>query len=226
MTWYNGEITKMKFLNYINENKYLEIIKLVHSRKKALALEKMIEILEKDCRPFLNEWKRLGINDFLYSGRVDYKTFTKKTIRKDRQPLNTPEAIHQIIDNWFNKKFGVKARSNSMFCSFDMDMIETYGYEHFVFPIGQYKVISSADVGDLFIDLHKYVDNKGKGSIDRYFLDRKLIELKDIVYEFLKNAKYKEGLQRHNNEIMLICKDVYLMGWNDFYEKELLKHFK
>jgi len=182
----------MRLKQYLNEETYTEII----------------ETIEKDCKPFIRDWKKLNVNEWLYSGRRGVSgDIIKKKVRVDRKPLGTPSDIHKTMDDWFYKKFKVRSRSNAVFCTFDKLPTGYYGDTFLIFPIGKYKAVSSKHVFDLFTFI---MDMR---SSEWSWLNKKLDKL-----------KYTDKLTYHDNEIMVTCKEYYMV--DDKFEMELTKHFK
>lgn len=133
-------------------------------------LEKLIE---DNCAFFLSESKR---NGFLIRGmkkldgassRATVKSFAfpgededeqgfiwERTVRHDRRPADTEPESHKLLDDWFNKEFGVRARSTTLFCVGDTKLgradIKQYGDLYIILPIGEFKYIWSPKVQDLF----------------------------------------------------------------------------
>jgi hypothetical protein len=71
--------------------------------------------LESDCQPYLKSHK----NKFLLRGIIDNKlygkTLVRKTVRTDRNPMNTHHLIQDLIDDIFEEKFSVRPRSSGLF---------------------------------------------------------------------------------------------------------------
>jgi len=105
--------------------------------------------------PYLKDIKYDKQSDHrLLSGRYfNNAVFFEKTIRSDRDPKDTPSWLHRKLDKMFNKKFGIKARSNSLFCTGSAGQAQGYGDIFVIFPKGPYKIIWSDEVPDLFIDI-------------------------------------------------------------------------
>jgi len=132
------------FADYLNE--------------KITDTEEIIYLIKKDCKPFLKDWQTKYNKKFLFSARKNKTVdFAKNRVRKDRVPRDTPVEAHNWLDNYFKKKFGIKFRSNSLFCSFDRDTISTYGMLYYIFPIGNYKMLSSS----LIVDAYSSLDDIG-----------------------------------------------------------------
>jgi hypothetical protein len=190
----------MKFKTYLNEESSEEIKSLI----------------EKDCQPFLKNWDNLGIG-LLYTGRKVYiSAISKSQVRKDRKPKDMPEETHKIIDNWFYKKFGVRSRSNAVFATFNEYNTYQYGDLFMIFPIDNYIVISSDKVKDLWL-YFKRKENWILNPDD--FNDKK--KYKEDMWSILNDLEYKKGFPRHRNELMITCKEYYLVNYE--YEPELLK---
>lgn len=202
----------MRFYNYLTEEKPEIIIKSI----------------EDKCQPFLKDWNG---NFFLYSGRRKINDFTIKKIRKNRKPSDTPLEVHNLIDDWFYKNFGVRARSNSIFCIYNKSQ-EFYGTPHIVFPIGKYTSLYSYDIVDLYNQLEGwYQDIYGYDQMLKYFYPKLSKEKRDefneeILYRLNNNIKYKKGLPKYKieNEIMVVADSCFLVSTR--YESELMKHFK
>ena len=174
----------MQFKKYLNEQK----------------AEEIYEIIKKDCKPYLNLLKSINFNNYLYSGRrIPEYVFTKKKIRKGRKPKDTPQEIHEWLDNWFYKKFGIKARSNTLFCTSDFGFASNYGIVHYVFPIGKFEMIWSYKHKDIYN--RAYMD-RGLERYIEYFED-------NFADTYIKGNERKALGTGH--EIMLSCKEYYLM---------------
>jgi len=195
----------LRFKNYLNEE--------VDPR--------LIPTLEEDCKPFIKDLMSIRGKNMLYTGRSDYsrEDFKLKKVRKERDPVDTPKLIHNWVDDWFYKKFGVRARSNSLFASFNYRQANSYGVEAYIaFPVGQYKAISSHKVDDLF---EVIITAKGDFDPGAYKLDTntwleelpldKQTEFKEHIYSKLDDANYQNKLVFHQNEYMIVCDEYYIV---------------
>lgn len=188
------------------------------------------DTIERDCKPFIKDWQKLRTMKWLMSGRdVSVSDIMKQSVRKNRVPLSTPEEIHQMLDSWFKNKFGVKSRSNAVFCSFNPNLVDNYGTLYLIFPIGKYKVVSSPAIIDIYEDIQEiaysisdigYLHAK---EWDDFIKGHKEALFKQIT-QLLNKSNYTDKLIFHNNEIMLTCKDYYIV--NAKYNGMLLDHFR
>lgn len=169
-----------KFYNYLNEKSILDNFDM--------------ENFKNDCYPYLKELKKGGYH-FLYSGRRSNEVMFKKSVRKDRRPLNTPLKIHKMLDEQFKSKFGVKPRSNSIFAHLESVRTHFYGNTFYIFPTGnKYSLIWNEDINDLFIylDIHinRAISKKGKKTFGQ--------RLSDLIWNFQDNdiLRYNENTDR------------------------------
>jgi len=163
--------------------------------------EEILDIIEKDCKPFLADWRKLKTDKFILSGRSDVVYFKKKQVRKNRKPMDTPLNMHLLMDDWFYEKFGIRSRSNAVFCSFDETTASVYGYAFLIFPIGKYKAVSSKIIEDLFNAISAI---RRKGHKEEKALGKELTKTLNI-------GNYTDKLTYHENEIMVTCKEYYVI---------------
>lgn len=111
-------------------------------------LDKMIEKIKTECSEFISKTTQ---RDSLYRGMEEEDNFISyHSIRTDRKPRNTPKAVHDVIDSYFEKRFNLKYRSSSVFCSQTLSSVRVYGKPYFVFPVNGYKICASNIVRDLW----------------------------------------------------------------------------
>jgi hypothetical protein len=121
-----------------------------------------------------------------------------------RLPKNLHVHIHEVADNWFQKKFGIRARSQTIFCTPDKDQAEEYGkaYKVTVPQSLDYKLIFSIDVRDLIAI---------EGDICDVYCDEEIIDwLEDKSYEVVTN--FLDLPIGFCGEVMLYCKQYEVSG--------------
>jgi hypothetical protein len=191
----------MKFKEYLNENQSKEEIK---------------SILEKDCKPFLKNWDVLGVGLFYTGRREKISSIINKKVRKNRAPRDNPKEIHELLDDWFYKKFGVRSRSNVVFATRNAGVALDYGPPYLIFPIGNYISVSSDKIEDLYNEIREIFFDLFKHQLNDYRLNslsnEDMERFKDKIIDMLKSSNYKKGLQRHINEQMITCKEYYLVN--------------
>ena len=166
-------------------------------------------LLQKDCKPYIKQIK----NDLLYRG--SYKSnpgIVKVTPRKDRRPMSIHPKVQEILDNFFNKKFGWKPRSTGVFCTGDFSQAGQYGTAAYSFwPIGPFKFLWHPEVSDLFESLWDIQNSWG------YWIDNPQI-LENFVKGY-SDKNFQKAIQS-KHEIMVSCKKYYLVL--DGYDGELI----
>ncbi|MFW5795192.1 MAG: hypothetical protein ACOCV1_06875 [Bacillota bacterium] len=115
-----------KFYRYINEES---------------EISKFLDNIGKKCKPFLKDFTDDIPSKFLLSGRKKPGKLFKGKVRKDREPRDTPKKYHEYADKLFYEKFGIKARSSTLFCASHPGMVKIYGNPFIIFPIGKYSLI-------------------------------------------------------------------------------------
>lgn len=203
-----------KFNNYIKKDEFIGLL--------------------KDSSKFIKDWKKTNTNNFLYSGRKVLVPYFERKVRKDRVPLSTPLEIHKILDNRFQKEFGIKARSNSVFCVSDLDTAIDYGSVYYIFPKGKYEIIWSDQIDDLYTNLDDWIRYNEPDFKDFPFL----IKLNSSIpehqkyYDYLKNDFPIKKLYTKGNlksalnsgyEIMLNCNEYVGIKWPNKELESFLK---
>lgn len=193
-------------------------------------LAQFIEQVKKDCKPFLAEKPK---HMALYRGMKGKPTFVyNKQIRKDRTPSDTIPYIHDLVDEYFYKKFHVKARSQSMFCTGSYSEARGYGFVYSVFPIGNFECIWSPNVEDLY----RLIQSALAVNFSEYMADypfnansvpkNVLKEMNDKVTEVLDGAHYIMGRLgdaiRSNNEVMIVADSYHAVDESVIRSVDLL----
>lgn len=90
-----------------------------------------------------------------YRGFSEYfSNGTQKNVFRNtpRCPTNTNKFVHEVADDWFNKNFGVFARSKTVLCSSDFAQAAKYKSENgsiaTINPKGDFRIIYSESVVD------------------------------------------------------------------------------
>ena len=116
--------------------------------------------LWKECQPFLKEMKKIGGSrvPLIYRGTHnpigDFKNIKP---RKDREPKDMPQELHDELVSLFHQKFKWGTRSEGVFVSGSRGQAGNYGPTYLFFPVGKYKFIWSPKIEDLY----SYFDGSG-----------------------------------------------------------------
>ncbi len=132
-----------------------------------------------------------------FVGSVEFGLNKNENLTRPRIPKDSNCFVHEIADQWFYDKFGIKARSETIFCTPNCHQAAEYGeaYEITIPDTVGYQLVYSAKVDD-FIEIQDDVDNlKSKEKIISWLESRDYV----VVSSFDKlPVKFK-------GEIMLYC---------------------
>jgi hypothetical protein len=140
----------MKFKQYLTEETY--------------TVKTALEMIYTHSTPFIKDLLKDGFNnkrydELLYSGRHESRDMFVGAVRKNRRPVDTSQYQHELFDRLFYKKFGIKGRSQALFCTGNAGVARNYasgGSAYMIFPVGKYKFLWSHEVTDLY--KNPYVD--------------------------------------------------------------------
>jgi hypothetical protein len=205
------------------------------------SFDKIVELLERDCKPFLD-----ATSDVIFRGsRPSYKEeiddldIYKKTVRTDRKSLDTNSEISNMFDDIFEKKFGVRPRSCGVFTTKNYQTTSAYGMRYIFVPIGEYKYYWNPSFDDLFTKINtenwykefskpdtiKAPEPHKPGLIRRFynFITNKYLqeEVHSSMKKLVDGYKNTDLEINTHQEIMFICKEYYLLdsAWLDQYKQ-------
>lgn len=185
-----------------------------------------IKTVFKDCQPYLKELRKNRADHFFYRGtRKRGDTIIEIKPRQDRQPKDTPPEIQDYIDDYFQKKFKWRPRSQGVFTSYRTTEASSYGDLHMFFPKGKYDYIFSPEVQDLwgYIDdngLIQYIENEP----DFYYNDYEDEWLDKYGEESGNGSWYYEGQDTGESDIddaMMVVADNEGIEPEEVNENEL-----
>ncbi len=149
----------MRLHNYINEEKDYKSISY--------------KILS-DCKQYFDLVRKENVdNIFLYRGTYkNVKSYKKIKTRKNRIPTDMCKNLQFLLDNYFKKYFGIKARSETVFCSPSEKSISKYGNIYIIIPIGKFDYIWSKNI----IDLYSYLTSSYSLEYDTICYDESMVK--------------------------------------------------
>ena len=203
-----------------------------------LTYEQVKAMIQKSCGPYLKKiggfenavFKKplfRGVNFFMH----DPVKFVN--VDQNRKPVDMPEPIHNLINDWFVKRTGIPFRSASVFCT--GDWLEARGYVRdegsvvTVLPVGNFNYCWSPVYDDMYEDLGNYVYdlNNNAGSI-RELTTQFLLKNPSNITNFLMKGKYKVNTGLANaiaskKEVMINCEQVAVISqdWVNQYDERL-----
>ncbi len=217
----------MRLTHYLNENDIEEYTTLISN-------------IEDKCSQYLKSLRQSkNANNLLFSGRKKKDKWFEGFIRTNRQPRDTPPVIHDMIDDVFQQEFGIRLRSNSLFCINSLKTARTYGNIYYIFPIGDYNTWYNSNVQDLYAHFNKYSVRKeldAMGGLNAYepimdnlenepdYKDR----FKDYLERLIKRPYgYRKGLPDNPQiEVMVTGSNYYGINYDWVQQKEMSKEIK
>ena len=175
-------------------------MKLTTLYESQMTLEEAAKIFHEECEPFRKYSKHDFSRDIDYHGLyrgMEMDDLAKVCrVRKNRKPSDTPIEFHNIMDDWFNKKFGIRFRSNAMFAVQNERLASQYGSLYNVFPIGEFDICSSNEIIDLYEELLRDCTNY----VAVFKLNHINTENSSFIYDFAK--KYSEDYEPYLNRML------------------------
>jgi hypothetical protein len=211
------------FKDFVNESREVLIYKK----------EDFIADVRQNCKKFL---QHSSPDHLVYRGMKSIARMAYLDVRSDRIPSDTDRKTHQLLDDMFNEEFGFKYRSAGLFAATTVNHARFYGTPYIIFPVGNYNIIGSDDVKDLYVltssgraiftfETAKQMLNKDdyakyylmKTSHNKFdFSDEEINKLNQRIFDKLN---YEESLNpadfKEQNEIMIDTKRYYFLQVNN-----------
>lgn len=121
---------------------------LTEAKSEEISEDKIIELIRKNCKPFLTEFNRLTPSLAIYRGARKGAPYRKFWPRIDRMPSDMHPDNSKRANRLGKEHFGWKWRTEGVFTTNDIFTAESYGVTHFFFPIGKYKYVYHPDIAD------------------------------------------------------------------------------
>ena len=204
-----------------------EIIITEDSFNDDLSYEQVKSLVEKSCMPYLKKvggFKNAVFKKPLFRGVRFFIKDPIKTVDVDqnRQPIDTPEVMHDIINDWFFKRTGIPFRSASIFCTGDWSDARRYardeGHVVTVIPVGEFNYCWSTVYNDMYEDLGDYVHKLDKiAGRNKDLTTKFLLDKPSNITNFLMKGKYtlNTGLLQaiaSKKEVMINCQQVIVIS--------------
>jgi hypothetical protein len=186
-------------------------------------INEMINVLKRDCAPYLKEARKFPKGKFLFRGAHSFRpnknnALDAKKVRKGREPRDIPRLVHEYMDHEMKNMFGWRARSEGVFATSSFVTAADFGLPYLFFPAGRFSFVYGIEPdGKPISDV--------LGALDRadiliwrpneYHVNPELLphegwkyKLDDFMKQFT-NKDLKKGIEQ-GAEIMFNCKYYYL----------------
>ena len=186
-------------------------------------INEMVNVLKKDCAPYLKEARKFQKGKFLFRGAHSFRPNKKtaldaKKVRTGREPRDIPKLIHDYMDYEMKSKFGWRARSEGVFATSSFVTAADFGLPYLFFPAGRFKFIYGIEAGGKPIsDVLGALDRAGIliWRSNEYHIDPEILQhekwkymLDDFMRQFT-DKNLAKGVEQ-GAEIMFSCKYYYL----------------
>jgi len=176
-----------------------------------------VDLIKKDCAPFLKEMGKSQKGSFIYRGikggvKSGPLPVEKRTSRKDRWPSDVPQEIHEYVDRELKAMFGWRPRSQGTFTSASFMTAAEFGIPSIFFPIGKYRYIWAPGIGDFIgeLDRAEVISHVGKWRIETTISsEERKNRIDDILDKYIDKNLPKAVMNRE--EIIFDCKSYYLI---------------
>jgi len=187
--------------------------------------KQIISTLEIECAPYLKEiggvvnaLRHYPLYRGLPANVVTVNTPCREiTVNQTRAPMDTPVAVHRLIDSWFLHNKGANFRSKSIFATGDRNAAMGYGQPAIVIPIEEYEYCWSPSYRDLYDQLTKdaRINGKAANSINQNIIT--LMSNPQHLDKLLMDGEYRVNRDimsaiESNNEIMISCQAAYVIS--------------
>lgn len=192
----------------------------------------IVECIARACKPFLSQ---ISINTpSLARGQsvgllpVVEGLYISTTL-PNRKPRDTSFEVHQIADQWFEKKFGIKYRSDHVvFVTSNESIASDYGNAGIIIPIGDFSFCWTSQYEDIFYD--KLNSSHIQFEMD-LMADKNPVTKEQVIIDILENAHYQDTNLKaaidSQNEIMIHCqKYFYLDMMSEWEYQDIIRQAK
>lgn len=153
----------MRFYEYLNERTI-----------EKSEISEIIESVKRQCKPFINDFRKEKPPGFLLSGRKGLYHYFIGNVRKNRIPKDTSAEVHNFVNDYLHDEFGIWGRSETLFVTSKYGDASSYGDSvYIIFPIGKYKIIWNPDIQDM------YTEFQDTGEFNEFFFG----DIEDANYE-------------------------------------------
>jgi hypothetical protein len=196
----------MRLIRHLKENTIIDV-------REA----ETVDLIKKDCGPFLKEMSKAQKGSFIYRGisggvKTGPLPVEKRISRKDRWPSDVPQEIHEYVDNELKQMFGWKPRSQGTFTSASFMMAAEFGIPSIFFPIGKYRYIWAPNIGDFIgaLDGEEVISHVGKWRIETTISSEERENRIDGILKKYTDKNLPKAVM-NRAEIIFDCKSYYLI---------------
>jgi hypothetical protein len=186
---------------------------LLEAKHTKMSVEETIELIKKDCKPFLKH----GVA--LYRG-MEQRTYGEsgsRGVRFDRKPLTSSSKFSEFMFDYMYK-IGAPSREQSMFCTRDQTGTWDYGEEYTVFPKGNFRYFYFEDLSDAYTEIESALDGSSvyqpwmvedESKEELFTRDEKDV-LGQVHWYFNKTGDIRDAVDDYHDELIKIVESKEL----------------
>ena len=168
--------------------------------------------IKENCQPFLRMTDHplyRGVSSPLQSTFIRARV---ETVRKDRKPRDASPLSHKLADDWFFNKYGLRPRSQGLFCTASEKVAASYGKLTYVFPVGKFRYMwAVAPNLEPIRDSLVYMNEIKHTMRTHYKADGEQVT-DNILKKYVFNVdKGLEDAQHAKAEIILFCDEAIIV---------------
>lgn len=201
-----------------------------------MLLRELQEIADADkVRQDCAEWFNVCPTEKMYHGTEDYTApVSILKLKAKRKPSGSSIRMHDAVNDFFEEKFGWRAREAGLFCTGHAVTGSIYSnkvYPHIAIPIGKFEYLWSAEIPDMYGIYTGFMGSRA-GNFPKYDdTAARRIDSEDATIEKVKNAKwhFNEGIVpalKLDVEIIVKADSFYLIRPESDLAEQLYGKYK
>lgn len=119
---------------------------------EAVSPEAFARQVIEECQPYISDvgpTNIFALKRGLYTNGKNF--YAPLRVNQNRTPTDSSKILHNLLNQGFNEAFGIKFRSQSIFCSSNTRVASQYGNSvYYVIPRGDYKACWSSSITDAY----------------------------------------------------------------------------
>lgn len=178
-------------------------------------VEFAMRLINRDCKPYLAanpNW--LTTHKLFHGSQMEINTIMQWHGKKIREPRDTSNYDHMIVNNAFVTMKYKANRGNSIFCTGSELIAREYGYPYYLVPCGKFNFTWAPNITDLANDSSRRSDifsNLKKNPPNHSIIKK--------YYNSEQNSTISDAIAS-KREIMIQCTKFYFVNINFIHGKE------
>jgi hypothetical protein len=219
-------------LNRIPSNDFKENREMILSELDAHCRPWLDAVGAENTKEYLKDWK----NHYYRGATVNTRKEWIKPVRQDRKPLDTPEMIHEFIQDVYRKNGIAANRGNSAFITRLQSVAQSYGKTgtaYVVMAVGDFQSSMLDGIGDFYSMLNAIVasilaQKYNIYGVKEFVVKMNTVDEADVQKVFAEIEKYisdhlvnNPDLSRKGSDSEILLKADYIAYFSDWMIEDL-----